>query len=343
MFGAGASHGARCPRPPLGAELHVYVRRYLDCLIEDRRAPLQIPGTEYPVPQKLEEELLKMLGDARSFEQLVVDLLKQGENDLLGSLNLLMAHALTPRDADDILKFDEAFVDKPDLYDDFLGSRFRHSDFENVSFITLNYDCLLERAICRAICRTYFSSDPLRDGNQCLCNHVNCHLNEIGNGVEVLKPHGSINWVPDFNMRRLAPGEATPVGATGCSSGVHFHMIKALPSPPVSPVSLILMAHYAPEKKSRFNPRTLGRIREIAHERISAANEIEIIGVHLPDIPDDDPFLDDVLKIMREKIRDRGCVVRYVNPGRADAERAKGYGFEVIEADFERYVKNGKS
>jgi hypothetical protein len=140
LFGAGASAGARSePRPPLGHELLKYVADYL----EEKVGEL----VEWDL-SKLKDRIVTE--PSRSFEHLANHLSSCRERDLLTQLNFLMACAMTPPLNDDP-RVNDAFIEQRDVYDDFLQKNFAtNNERFHASFITLNYDCLLERAICRS-------------------------------------------------------------------------------------------------------------------------------------------------------------------------------------------------
>ena len=100
----------------------------------------------------------------------------------------------------------------------------------------------------------------------------------------------------------------------------------------------IVVAHYGLRKTAQANPNLLQRIRNLANDRTRAADFIEIIGVHLPPDPSDDPFLHDLLQEMQRQAK-AGCRVIYVNPDPAELERAGNYyHFETIQKKFRDYV-----
>ena len=141
------------------------------------------------------DRLKRLWKNTQSFESLVNRLPQSNEGDLLVKLNFLMACALTPPVfpviPNDDPKVDDAFIERRDIYDVFLEKNCTVTNGQSdTSFITLNYDCLLERAICRV-----FYDGLLIDGEtQSLCRHVDyCIGGEEAQSVEVLKPHGSIN------------------------------------------------------------------------------------------------------------------------------------------------------
>lgn len=166
LFGAGASHGARSvDSPPLGTNLHIYVRDYLCVPKVWRELGILEEPADGTRTAKIRLRLKDALKAARDYEDLVTKLMKRGKS-WPEKLNLLMAYSLTPPINDDP-KFDNAFVEKPDVYDQFIRKRFPNmSALEAACFITLNYDCLLERALCRCY---HHPADPNELRCSCSC------------------------------------------------------------------------------------------------------------------------------------------------------------------------------
>lgn len=335
LFGAGASYGGgRESRPPLGINLHNYVRNYLGTAWSDLKGLEEDDGSRTCCVRK---ELDRRLQEAISFEALVNELLEQQNLSLLKKLNVLMAYALAPPVKGDP-RVDNAFVEQPDMYDSFLSKNFSASgSIQSTSFITLNYDCLLERAICRFYCQ---ESDPI--AQQCLCEHVNYRLNDNSSGVEVLKPHGSINWVADETLGDGTIQEGIPIPIVGVVHQGHtmeWTKVDALRFPKKP----IVLASYAQLKIPQANPNLLQKIRNLASERMHDAEFVEIIGVHLPLDPFDDPFLSDLLTAMKRNTQ-AGRKVVYVNPDPRGIMRARGhYLFETVEKTFQDYVTSAVS
>lgn len=320
LFGAGASNGARNQSPPLGSQLHGYVSGYL------RQSWSELGILEEP--KDVRHELKRHLSDAVSYESLVGKLLGTGQNDLLKKLNLLMAYALTPPINNDP-RVDNAFIETKDVYDNFLTIKFRDSEeLKTTSFITLNYDCLLERAICRSLFK-----GPQHGEMQCLCKHVNCQLTDNGSGIEVLKPHGSINWVHDTSdYANTINGRWTPIEERIEPDGVLSWKNITRVHSPIGHEDIVI-AHYVRGKKPQANPGLLEKIRELALARVQEASSIVIIGVHIPDDSSDDPFLHELLKSMK------GCPVDYVSPDAGDIQRASSrHGFKTFQCRFDQYV-----
>ena len=269
LFGAGASTGARHPPPPLGHHLHEYVGRYLREAWDELNI-LEEPqdGTE---TDQVRQRLKQHLHSTGSYESLVNELRSNSESDLLPKLNLLMAYALSPPINDDP-RVDDAFIEKSDGYDELL----KIVGTENVCFVTLNYDCLLKRAICRYISR------PLKGEGQCLCKHVAYRLSEGDSGVEVLKVHGSINWIADTTLGNgtLAVNEDIPGVVRIGHNGVNeWNKVDAADSPKGH--EDIVVAHYERQKRAQANPDLLERIRSMAIERVTKSHRVSIIGVRL--------------------------------------------------------------
>lgn len=333
LFGAGASYGAREPQPPLGKDLHCYVRKYL------RKAwgeLSEIEDGDGSRTEKVREKLEKLLKKESSFEGTANKLLDEGKKDLLEKLNYLMACALTPPINDDP-RVDDAFIEKPDIYDEFLRRRFPSREkLEKTTFITLNYDCLLERAICRVL------NEPQNKEDQCLCKHVNYWLTEDGSGIEVLKPHGSINWVHDTSDydKPIENNCSLPIDGSVSNGVMSWTIIKSVPSPKgCGDGEDIVLAHYAPGKKAQANPGTLLKIRELAVERVKNADVIEVIGMHLPTDSFDDPFLSKLLDLMKSRVMAGTCKVDHITPDPLEAEKARStFNFNTIQVTFRKYV-----
>lgn len=247
VIGAGASHGARAPSsPPLGYKLHHYAREYL------LKAWSELDILEEPEDgsrtDNKRNHLKCVLVKASSYEFLVGELLESNPN-LLQKLNLLMAYAMmpprTPSKGDPIgdPKIDDAFIEKPDLYDNWLKKILKNDSFRNICFVSLNYDCLLECAICRSL------GGKLEEGS-CLCKSVNYRLNEQDSGIEVLKPHGSINWVHDESDYGMplpmdAPIPVDQIDATGRMSWTNIKPVNSIKG-----YEDIVIAYYSPGKEA---------------------------------------------------------------------------------------------
>ncbi|MDR4485755.1 MAG: hypothetical protein R3B95_21625 [Nitrospirales bacterium] len=269
VIGAGASHGARDQDPPpLGCNLHHYVRKYL------LKAWTELDILEEPADGSRTDNkrnyLKCELAKASSYESLVGEL-SDSNPDLLQKLNLLMAYALMPPrppsmgDPIGDPKVDDAFKENLDLYDIWLEKILESDSCHKVSFVSLNYDCLLERAICRSL------GEQPEEGS-CLCKSVNYRLDEQDSGFEVLKPHGSINWVHDERDYGvpLTRGSAIPLDQIDAMGRMSWANIKAVNSPKGH--EDIIIAHYAPGKEAQANPGTLQKIRDLALERIRKAS-----------------------------------------------------------------------
>ncbi len=334
IFGAGASYGARKPHPPLGKDLHRYVREYLCTAWEELGDLEDGDGT---VTEKVRKELRELLDRASSFESLVDSLRKKRKRALLERLNQLMAYALTPPINDDP-KVDDSFVEKPDLYDRSLTLNFPNpEELQRSSLITLNYDCLLERAICR-----YITHQSLPGEGQCLCKHVNYRLGDGDSGIEVLKPHGSINWVPDVLLgdgRIPANGPIPSVGSLDAGGIMNWNKIDAVDSPIGQGHGERIIAYYAPDKVAQANPGTLLKVRQLARDRIIEADHVTIIGVHLPRQASEDPFLSEILDDMQRSAKEGRSKVDYLNPDTRENEEAKSrFGFHAMPITFCEYV-----
>lgn len=344
LFGAGASHGARSePCPPLGTQLHEYVGWYLRKKCSELREwdSYDVTTDSDTATHGVRYELRQLLANAESFERLANRLSKPHQRDLLAKLNFLMAGAMTPPIfplvPHDEPRVNDAFMEEPDIYDAFLEKQFAASqDWSNTSFITLNYDCLLERAICRVIFK-----GPQEGESQCLCKHVDYCIEEVGyRPVEVLKPHGSINWIGDLEGRNNDDGRILTTCSLEPDGRPSYKQVQSVASPIGRDPDELIIATYAPGKRPQANPELLFRIQERAKTCAEEAVLVEIIGVHFPNEgSNDDPFLSELLELIANKAK-AGCRVIYVNIADDEIKRAKDrYHFETAQKTFREYVR----
>lgn len=333
LFGAGASHGARpVDFPPLGATLHHYLLNYL-YLPKAELGILEEPadGTR---TDKTRSHLKQLLEATNSYEQLVDQLRRRCERDLLEKLNLLMAYALTPPINDDS-KVDNAFVEKVDLYDRFLLKHFpKRGTLQTACFITLNYDCLLERALCRCY---HHPPDPKE--LRCLCSHIDYQLHPPSNDIpkiKVLKPHGSINWIADVTLGDQ-PYVQDPVVTIDQDDTEEWTRINVVDSPRHKGHAKIAVAHYAQKKEAQINAGLLKTIRGLSLKQVERSTTITIIGIHIPNNPIDDPFLDEFFDLARRRSQ-TGLPVYFVNNCGAELREASSRGFIPQKSTFEEYV-----
>jgi len=254
--------------------------------------------------------------------------------------HFLMAGAMTPPIfplvSHDEPRVNDAFIEEPDIYDAFLEKHFFTSqDWSNTSFITLNYDCLLERAICRALFK-----GPQEGESQSLCRHVDYCIGEVGDRpIEVLKPHGSINWIGDLDGSDNDNGTIPITHSLELDGRPSYKNVRSVNSLIGGDPDQLVIATYAPGKRPQANPELLLRIQESAKSRAREAVLVEIIGIHLPrENSNDDPFLCELLGLMASKVK-TGCRVIYVNPVDEEVKRAKDhYHFETVQKTFRDYV-----
>jgi hypothetical protein len=335
LLGAGASNGAREePRPPLGKELHQRVLRYFEKTYNDWHRWENEPGTKWKYEHGSEivrQRLKDHLKNASSYESLADTLLREGKTPDLTKLNYLLARYMTPPVNQDP-KVDDSFLEKPDLFDEWLKKTVRkRENLKYFTIITLNYDCLLERAICR-----FFKPD--KKERQCLCTHV--HYPFIGGsepGVEVLKLHGSINWIGDSQGKPGRNGVSLPIVLDGTKKTSTYKNIKVVSTcfgeTDDRDPSEILIATYAHGKPLHANPTIFQDIRKKAIKKISEGQKIEIIGVHIPLTEQDDPTLWELFQSMR------GKNVDFINPSEKEKTLAKlRFGFNPIKKSFKEFV-----
>lgn len=344
LFGAGASHGARDEaRPPVGNKLHEYVAAYLEKKFRELREwdSHDVTTDSMTATHGVRNKLKQLLANAQSYEGLAGRLSECNEWNLLTKLNFLMAGAMTPPlfplTPDDEPRVDDSFIEQRDVYDAFVEKRFATSEeWAKTSFITLNYDCLLERAICRVLFK-----GPQEGESRCLCRHVNYCLRAEGDQpIEVLKPHGSINWVGDLVGSANNEGTILITHSLEPDGRPSYKQVQSVPSSIRRDPDELIIATYAPGKRPQANPELLSSIQERSKSRAQGALLVEIIGVHLPTGDAiEDPFLSDLLELMANKVK-TGCRVIYVNPNEAEIKIAEDqYHFETVPLKFREYVE----
>jgi hypothetical protein len=162
IVGAGASYGAREPRPPLGANLLNYVRKYVGLVKEEfSKAPCKWHPLEEEELSSLDllftehEKLAAGRSDPHAngtapFERLVsyhLDRTKYGAHDpQLRALNRALIGALSGDQCYPLV--DDAFIKKQDYYHQLIAAlRQQGRTPRDTAFVSLNYDTLLEAAL----------------------------------------------------------------------------------------------------------------------------------------------------------------------------------------------------
>jgi hypothetical protein len=331
ILGAGASHGAReHPAPPLGKDLLDYLERYLHFIEEEAvRNDSGLPFREGGELGKL-RHLLNNANERRwTYEHLVDHEVGKGHphNENLSLLNRLLVAAFSPPSASynpPIRWLDQAFFDRQDLYDEFL-SHLKAKGFssEGLTFITLNYDTLLEQAIRR----TGGAFDYLLPGMPRKRGHV------------FLKIHGSINWCGKFDLSRTSlEGSDVPVDLAFVGQGRRYKNIQIEEDPYEACISADagepIIAHYAQGKPAYVNAETLAGVRKEAISECSAATEALIIGVHPPLSSQED----ETLWQMIECLIGRQVPTRYVGRPPDTDTVAEKWQFQPVPKTFRDFV-----
>ena len=175
-----------------------------------------------------------------------------------------------------------------------------------------------------------------------MCRHVDYCIGETGDRpIEVLKPHGSINWVGDLDGSDNDYRTIQITHSLEPDGRPSYKQVQSVASPIGRDPDELIIATYAPGKRPQANPELLFRIQEGAKSRVREADLVEIVGVHLPRTdPNDDPFLCELLELMAKKVK-TGCRVIYVNPNEEEIKRAEDYyHFETIPMKFREYVES---
>lgn len=287
ILGAGASHGARFPSPPLGKDLLDYLDRYLQ--LTEKHASSNPHGLPFRKNRQL-ERLRLLVNRAKehrwTYEQLVDHEVAKHDpyNEYLGLLNRLLVVAFilpaTPWNPP-IPRVDEAFDKGPDTYDGLLYSLSQRGYHpSNLIFVTLNYDLLLEQAIERTgEMYDYLLPGYTRNG-----------------GYHLLKIHGSTNWWGDLGpLGPLKEKEPIPSPVMLTSRGPTYKSIRVEQDPYEACLydgaGDPILAHYCIGKPIFINDVTVAEIRSSAIAECRAATQALIIGVHSPRSADEDETL----------------------------------------------------
>ena len=332
ILGAGASHGAREGHaPPLGKDLLDYLDRHLHLV--EHEATLNNSGL--PFREDGEMGKLRCLLNAGkehhwTYEQLIDQELRNYDpyNENLSLLNRLLVAAFSPPPVSyhpPIPRLDKAFTDRPYLYDHFLqGLRLKGHYSRNLTFITLNYDLLLEQALLRA----GDAFDYFLPGH----NRIQ--------GCGLLKIHGSINWWGNFGpFRQLRQGEPIPYDLTLTTLGKNYKGIQVVEDPYEACIAVDtgdpIIAHYGHGKPVHVNARTLAEIRERAVGDCRAAADALIIGVHPPASEKEDQTLWAILQSLKERRIPTG----YVNLPPDTDTMEKTFHFQSLAKTFRDFVR----
>ena len=330
ILGAGASHGARdAPAPPLGKDLLDYLDRYLHFV--ERETAVNPSGLPFREDKELSRLrcLLNMAKEHHwTYEQLIDHEVRTSnpQNENLSLLNLLLVAALSPASASYNLQWlDQAFSAGQDLYDGFL-SQLKANGFSSkgLTFITLNYDILLEQAIRR----TSGAFDYLLPGMPRKRGHL------------LLKIHGSINWWGTFDLsRRWLDGRDVPLDIAFEGQGRRYKNVQVKVDPYEACISADagepIVAHYVRRKPAYVNAGMLAGIRKKAIAECTAAREALIIGVH-PPVP---PQEDETLWQMFECLSARQVPTRYVGLPPDTDTVAEMWQFQSLPGTFRDFVR----
>ena len=291
ILGAGASHGAREGQaPPLGKDLLDYLDRYLHLV---------------------EHELRK----------------HDPYNESLSLLNRLLIAAISPPPLSynpPVPRLDQAFAERSDLYDDFLYRlKLRGLDSRNLTFITLNYDLLLEQAMRRAgELYEYFPGGQTHE-----------------QGYTLLKIHGSINWWGEAGpFGPLEEGQPIPTPLTLTSAGLVYKDIRVEQDPYEASISFgsgdPILAHYGPGKPVYVNRPTISQVRSRVIIECEGAESALVIGVHPPVHTEED----ETLWKMFASLRTRKVPTKYVSLPPDTETVEKVFQFQPIARTFREFV-----
>lgn len=333
LLGAGASHAARQPCPPLGSQLIDYITQIFDQYQRDPRRSTYFLNLDVAVEPLLKSFFRNSAG--LGYEQAIgnyiaeIGLKKALGDELLRALTQLTAVSMLPyfifQDARAFPNF--PFLNRPDLFDQFLSRINR--PINEIIFVTLNYDILLEQALIR-------TGHIKQDTN--LDTLYGWQDDDDSANAIVLKMHGSANWVASMGPGTIGINEPIGIGATFHTDTIDYSELKAhlLPSGSIDNIPsvgrYIAIAHFCRGKPAFVNKRNISLVRSKALAASKACTEAIVIGVHPPRNPDDDALLDDLLNALR------GKKVCYVGVPGDDTDAMRMRGFTVVDTGFEKYV-----
>lgn len=344
VVGAGASYGARLDfpgsdPPPLGDDLAGYLLHWyatnerIGRLVRGAGA-LELADTDYERPagyifdrNALDREGFRQAIDwlrqcawDGSFEDEALQLMTPGsieedKNSLRRTLWHVLAFAM-------LNGAGCRFREGPDLYDDLV--EWLSHRFHEFSFISFNYDILLEEAIIRKTgCKPRYPGLRL-DGYP-----------DNATGPDVFKPHGSVNWFT-LDHSEEAPNFAKgPQGQWIADHRFEYPLPRTqtiaklkTPSHFAAPVTCV----YCPGKPATVNHGGIEDVRAKALEAVRAADRVLLIGLRPPQERfeeyerasegverSDDPFLVSLCAVLRP-VAERVFVV---NPSERDLD---GFG-----------------
>lgn len=345
ILGAGASYGARLnfpgsDPPPLGDELagyllHWYAANERVGRLNHVRGVLELADTECERPgsyifdrnredrEKFRQTIdwLRQCAWDGSFEDEALHLMEPGsieedKNSLRRTLWHVLAFAMLNGSG---CRFREG----PDLYDELVG--WLLDRFNAASFISFNYDVLLEEAIMRKT-----EELPSYPGLRPISGTA------TSTGPSVFKPHGSINWFTLDHSEKAAKLAKGPQGQWIADYEVEYALLprtRAIaelkhPGHFKAPVTCV----YCPGKPATANHGCIESVRAKALDAVRVADQVFLVGLRPPresfeeheaanEGPDraDDPFLVSLCTVLRP-MEERVVVV---NPSKPDLD---GFG-----------------
>jgi hypothetical protein len=342
FIGAGASKGARESlgekSPPLGNHLI----NFLHETIQNNQSVLT---DLFPRPRYYEHAFERMVDFIRSnigrnYEQALDGVIRAQSREgdlysLVHELNRLISFSMRSSYPDflrglciPVIEPHPAFANSEDLYDKLVCEKLK----ESWTIISLNYDILIEEALLRI--GRIFWYPFIRFG------HYVDSLGAAG-AIEILKPHGSINWFPvachQIGYNSVPPPSKVEIAeATSSLLSINYEgdsvqqnvLIPLFWQYYYSPI----MAHYCHGKPVTSNPKLISTIRAACFERIESASEATIIGVS-PVQEDDDSVAFGIFE------RLKGRRVNYINPSAQDCNKIRrNYGFNTIQQTLSEWL-----
>jgi hypothetical protein len=361
LLGAGASLGARARAevpPPLGANLGRYMLQWLRSnrpanMLRFAKSKLHDPlaGCELYAGERLWTE--------PAFSELFAALETLAESELAASpsestpFELLMDSWWSRHDGRALLHLAQrtlcysflvgrhcGFLFRPDLMDTLI----RHlSTVRNVTFISLNYDLLLEDALTRAKRAYTYPRIPGVEGTIFTSNGQ-------GAPATIYKPHGSINWL---SLRSDGTGSTLEIASKNSKpvkymkqSGIlvaqthgtyvsqdrtslFYELEEAID------VEMPVIAVYGAGKHAIENPEHLDGHRSACREMISDLSNPDVLAIGVRPVSSvDDPVLHKIVASLAGSAGQK----EYVSPSSPECDHFERLGFASHRMTFQEWT-----
>lgn len=324
ILGAGASYGSRptC-QPPLGQNLAEWLLEKAKML---KSNSVHCPRSSNLEEANINDSIINLFQSKKltNYEDIISCLWRNDDLINLYDVNKFISFCFSSPNKGLIPEFEN----KEDEYDTLAD--FISADYHAWGVISLNYDCLFEKALKR-------KRIPYHQSRGCELNHSN-------KSVCFVKPHGSINW---FSSSYMQPGQTHnmfEIGSNNLLSTNSMHVEYLECNQIIAHLlndhySYPVMAHFSNEKYPDHDPCHLEKVRDYALRMPNMCTEAYVIGVKPPK-DGQDTILDKILQSLNKEDKK----VSFINPDEQDQQVCKIYYryFEGIPEKMEQWLKKTK-